>query len=123
MNRPVQALLGVCLLVLFGSRRDLLTSRQAQVSGDGRDLVVLSERHRVVFIRDYERICRGETTFEQAGLVLGIDPKSMCYYLGLEHGRACVATVRISRARHVLFFMPVCRMKGSTSSLSALIFW
>ena len=31
----------------------------------GLDLVVLSETHRVVFVRDFERICCGETTFEQ----------------------------------------------------------
>jgi len=55
---------------------------------------VVSERHRVVFIRDFERICRGETTFERAGLVLGIRPEDTCYALGFEHGRVCVATIQ-----------------------------
>ncbi|KAN0129697.1 hypothetical protein V8E53_012517 [Lactarius tabidus] len=65
----------------------------ACVSRDGRDLVVLSEKHRVFFIQDFERICRGETTFERAGVILGIPPEDTCRYLGLEHGRVCVATV------------------------------
>lgn len=70
----------------------------ARVSRDGRDLVVLSRQHHVIFIRGFERVCRGETTFEQAGLVLGIQPEAMCYDLGFEEGRVCVATVRISQA-------------------------
>ncbi|KAH9004529.1 hypothetical protein EDB86DRAFT_2825674 [Lactarius hatsudake] len=37
----------------------------AHVSRDGRDLVVLSVKRRVMFIRDFERICRGETSLEQ----------------------------------------------------------
>ncbi|KAN0140889.1 hypothetical protein V8E53_001333 [Lactarius tabidus] len=65
----------------------------AQVSRDGRDLVVLSETHRVVFIRDFECICRGETTFERAGHVLDLRPEDICYYLGFEHARVCVATI------------------------------
>jgi len=56
--------------------------------------VVLSQQQHVIFIRDFERICRGETTFEQAGLVLGIQPEAMCYDLGFEHGRICVATLQ-----------------------------
>ncbi|KAI9428421.1 hypothetical protein H4582DRAFT_732941 [Lactarius indigo] len=47
-----------------------------------------------MFIRDFERICRGETSLEQAGLVLGIPQKDTCHYLGFEHGRVCVATVQ-----------------------------
>jgi hypothetical protein len=58
--------------------------------------------YRVVFIRDFERICRGETTFERAGLVLGIRPEDVCSYLGFEHGRVCVATVRISQSTFVI---------------------
>jgi hypothetical protein len=57
--------------------------------------VILSAERRVIFIRDFERICRGETTFERAGLVLGIRPEDICSYLIFEHGRVCVATVRI----------------------------
>ncbi|KAH9026252.1 hypothetical protein EDB83DRAFT_2425500, partial [Lactarius deliciosus] len=53
----------------------------ARVSGDGRDLVVLSGKRRVMFIRDFERICRGETSLEQAGLVLNIQPEDTCHYL------------------------------------------
>jgi hypothetical protein len=77
----------------------MLTSHIAHVSRDGRDLVVLSERRRVVFIRDFERICRGETSLEEAGLSLSIRSQDdVCCYLGFEHGRVCVATVCISRA-------------------------
>ncbi|KAN0131825.1 hypothetical protein V8E53_010353 [Lactarius tabidus] len=65
----------------------------AHVSRDGRDLVILSKQHHVVFIRDFERICRGETTFERAGLVLSISPEDICHYLDFEHGRVCAATI------------------------------
>ena len=34
----------------------MLTSCIARVSRDGRDLVIISEEHRIVFIRDFERI-------------------------------------------------------------------
>ncbi|KAH9026256.1 hypothetical protein EDB83DRAFT_1927333 [Lactarius deliciosus] len=76
------------------TRHFILTPRVAHVSRDGRDLVVLSDRRRkgVVFIRDFERICRGEISLEQAGLVLNIPPGYICCYLGFEHGRVCVAT-------------------------------
>ncbi|KAF8256986.1 hypothetical protein EI94DRAFT_1671647 [Lactarius quietus] len=62
------------------------------VSRDGRDLVVLSPNHHVLLITDFESIYRGETTFKQAALVLGIQPQAVCYYLGFEHGRVCMAT-------------------------------
>ncbi|KAH9059604.1 hypothetical protein EDB87DRAFT_769868 [Lactarius vividus] len=65
----------------------------AHVSRDGRDLAILLERSRVVFVRDFERICRGETSLEQAGIVLGI-PEDTFHYLGFEHGRICVATMK-----------------------------
>jgi len=64
----------------------------ARVSRDGRDLVVLLEK-RVIFIRDFEQICEGETTFEQARTVLDLRPEDICYDLGFDHGRICVATV------------------------------
>lgn len=71
--------------------------------------MVLSEKHRVVFIRDFEGICHGETTFERAGVVLGIPPEDTCRNLDLEHGRVCVATVRISQTpcdpRYSLLFL------------------
>jgi hypothetical protein len=65
--------------------------------------VILSKQHHVVFIRDFERICRGETTFERAGLVLGISPEDTCQYLDFEHGRVCVATVE---GLYILTFGP-----------------
>jgi hypothetical protein len=102
----------------------VLISHIARVSRDGRDLVALSRQHHIIFIRDFERICRGETTFKQAGLVLGIQPEAMCYDLGFEDGRVCVATVRISQAPLCDFpvFMLVCSFKGSIFSPSAQIF-
>ena len=122
MNLLVLFLLQVSSLILFGSGRDLLTSRIALVSKDGRDLVILSKQQRVIFIRDFERICRGETTFERAGLVLGLRPEDICQSLGFEHGRVCVATVRISQALWSPVFILVCRCKGSIFSPSDLIF-
>jgi hypothetical protein len=107
-------------------RHFFLTSRIAQVSRDGRDLVVLSETHRVVFIRDFECICRGETTFERAGHVLDLRPEDICYYLGFEHARVCVATVRIPQATPCDFPSSclVCRFTDSmfSPSASSLIF-
>ena len=78
-----------------------LHSLIAHVSRDGRDLVVLSETHRVVFVRDFERICCGETTFEQTGLVLGLRPEDLCYYLDFEQGRVCVETLSIGTMSEV----------------------
>ena len=64
--------------------------------------MVLSEKRRVLFIQDYERICRGEVTFERAAFVLNIQPEDKCYYLDFEHGRICVATVRITQSPFVI---------------------
>ncbi|KAH9000897.1 hypothetical protein EDB86DRAFT_3133123 [Lactarius hatsudake] len=66
----------------------------AHVSRDGRDLVVLSHKRRVVFIRDFKRICRGEISLERGGLSLNIRSQDVCCYLGFEHGRVCVATMQ-----------------------------
>ena len=74
----------------------LLTSFSiAHVSRDGRDLVVLTTRSRVIFIQDFERICRGEISLALAGQVLFLSPRDRCFYLAFEHGRVCVATVRV----------------------------
>ncbi len=110
----VRSSLRVCSLNPFGSRRDfILTSRIAHVSRDGHDLVVFSDKRRVIFIRDFERICRGETSLEQAGLILDIPPQDICCYLGFEHGRVCVATVRISRSPLVIAHVHVgLKMQG-----------
>jgi len=67
----------------------------AHVSRDGRDLVIMTTTYHVVFIRDFERICRGETTLLDAGQVLGLLTGDECFYLAFEHGRVCVATVRV----------------------------
>ncbi|KAI0305278.1 hypothetical protein B0F90DRAFT_1181970 [Multifurca ochricompacta] len=65
----------------------------AHVSRDGRDLAVMAFRRRILLIRDFERICRGETSLESSGLVLRIRREDICCYLGFEHGRICVATL------------------------------
>ena len=100
MNPLGQSLLQVSSFVTSSLRKKImLTSCIVRVSKDGRDLGVISEKHRIVFIRDFERICRGESTFEQAGLVLGIQPKLKCCGFGFfKDGRVCVITVRISQA-------------------------
>jgi len=67
----------------------------AHVSRDGRDLVIMATSYRIVFIRDFERICRGETSLLDAGQVLGLLPSDHCFYIAFEHGRICVATVRV----------------------------
>jgi hypothetical protein len=73
----------------------------AHVSRDGRDLVVLTTRSHVFLIRDFERICRGETSLETSGPVLHLSRQAECFYLAFEHGRVCVATVRVSS---IIFF-------------------
>ncbi|KAF8257828.1 hypothetical protein EI94DRAFT_1225204 [Lactarius quietus] len=83
--------------VSFFPRGDVMRRSKfidAHVSRDGRNLVVLSKKHHVLFVRDFERICCGEATFEQASFVLGIHPDARCYSLSFEHGRVCVATTK-----------------------------
>ena len=70
--------------------------RIAHVSRDGRDLAILSSRDRLLLIRDFERVCRGEVSLADAGQVLRLFPGDRCCYLAFEHGRVCVATVRCS---------------------------
>jgi len=65
----------------------------AHVSRDGRDLVVLTSKVRVLVIRDFERICRGEMSLEAAGQVVRLKLRDKCYYLAFEHGRICVASL------------------------------
>ena len=68
----------------------------------------MSLERRVVFIQDFERICRGETSIKRAGLSLNIRrTQDQCRYLGFEHGRVCVATVRISPAPFVIAHVDV----------------
>ena len=84
----------------------------AHVSRNGRDLVILTTTYRVVFIWDFERICRGETSLVDAGQVLGLLPGDECFRMAFEHGRVCVATVRVflyifalhPPMPHILFF-------------------
>jgi hypothetical protein len=104
----------------------------AHVSRDGRDLVILTTSHRLVFIRDFERICRGETSLLDAGQVLGLLPRDHCFYIAFEHGRVCVATVRVfpytfSRCTYSCLCRPLyfplslaffCSFMGFTSSTS-----
>ena len=49
----------------------------------------------VLFIQDFERICRGETTFNQAGLILRIQGFSLG---GSQDGHVCGASVCISQS-------------------------
>ncbi|KAH9038563.1 hypothetical protein EDB85DRAFT_429957 [Lactarius pseudohatsudake] len=82
-----------------------------RVSRDGRDLVVLSKDSRsIMFIRDFERICRGETSLKQAGLDLNIQPKDTCHYLDFEHGHVCVATVQ---GLYIFTFDPGCSARAA----------
>ncbi len=67
----------------------------AHVSRDGRDLVIMTTRSHVILIRDFERICRGETSVETSGPILHLSRQAECFYLAFEHGHVCVATVRI----------------------------
>ena len=53
---------------------------------------------RVLFIQNFERICRGETTFNKAGLILSIPTGGDFYFVGFEGGHVCVATVCISQS-------------------------
>ena len=103
----------------------------AHVSRDGRDLVIATTTHRVLFIQDFERICRGEISLRSAGQVLALLPGDECFYMAFEHGRICLATVRVfpytlSRCAHsclipLSFLCPLlffCSFLGFTSSTS-----
>jgi hypothetical protein len=72
----------------------LSTLLLAHVSRDGRDLVIMTSRSHVLFIRDFERISHGEASLETSGTVLHLSEQAECFYLAFEHGRVCVATVR-----------------------------
>ena len=70
----------------------------------------MSTRSDVFIVRDFERICRGETSLETSGPVLHLPGQGECFYLAFEHGRVCVATVRISntalaRTHDLSFFL------------------
>lgn len=54
---------------------------------------------RLLLVRDFERVCRGETSLAAAGQVLRLLPRDRCFYLAFEHGRICLATVRIFYTR------------------------
>ena len=68
----------------------------AHVSKDGRDLAILASRDRLLLVRDFERVCRGEISLANAGQVLRLLPGDRCFYLAFGHGRVCVAMVRFS---------------------------
>lgn len=55
--------------------------------------MVLTTRSLVFLIRDFERVCRGETSLETSRTALNLS-RAKCFYLAFEHGRVCVATVR-----------------------------
>ena len=67
--------------------------RIAHVSRDGRDLAILASRDRLLLVRDFERVCRGEISLANAGQVLCLLPGDRCFYLAFEHRRVCIATV------------------------------
>jgi len=67
----------------------------AHVSRDGRDLVISTIDKRVLFIWDFERICHGETSLLDAGQVLLLLRGYDVHDVAFEHGRVCVATVRV----------------------------
>ena len=108
----VRGLAGITLIHSFSLNSNILPRPTllllAHVSRDGRDLVIMSARSDVFIVRDFERICRGETSLETSGPVLHLPGQAKCFYLAFEHGRVCVATVRISNSAlartHVLSF-------------------
>ena len=57
--------------------------------------MILTTTSRLIFIREFERICRGEISLTLAGEVLRLSPSDQCLYLAFEHGRVCVVTVRV----------------------------
>jgi hypothetical protein len=86
----------VCDTPLFTLNSDfsLLHFLLAHVSRDGRDLAIMTTRNHVFLIRDFERVCRGETSLETSGLDLHLSDRAECFNLAFEHGRICVFTVR-----------------------------
>jgi len=95
----------------------------AHISGDGRDLAILTTSNRVLLYQDFERIRRGEIGPVAAGRVLRLLPGTRCLSLAFEQRRLCIATVRvflrISRYLHScplpLFPRSFMRFTSSTS--------
>ena len=84
------------LYVFCAETRQVMTQlfcRIAHVSRDGRDLAILDSRDRLLLVRDFERVCRGEISLANAAQVLYLLPRDRCFYLAFEHGRVCIATV------------------------------
>jgi len=67
----------------------------AHISGDGRDLAILTTSNRVLLYQDFERIRRGEIGPVAAGRVLRLLPGTRCLSLAFEQRRLCIATVRV----------------------------
>jgi hypothetical protein len=79
-------------------------SLSVHVSRDAHDLVILASNDRLLLVPDFESICREETTLEETGYVLRIpSEEDVFFYLGFEHGRVCVATVRNLLLRAPIF--------------------
>jgi hypothetical protein len=82
--------------------------------------VILTTKSRVIFIRDFERICRDEISLALAGQVLRLLPGDKCYYLAFEHGRVCVATVRVFSTHSTLLTRHLSHSKLLIPSFSFL---
>jgi len=89
----------------------------AHVSRNGRDLVILTASSRLLLFRDFERVCRGEISVEDAGQVLRLLPHDVCFYLAFEHERICVATVRIFQPT-----FPLCLLHTQPTPLFVFLF-
>jgi len=88
----------------------------AHVSRDGRDLVIMTTRSHVFLVRDFERICRGETSIETSGSALHLSGQAECFYLAFEHGHICVATSL------GLYIIDVDRDQGDLNDLAKVLF-
>lgn len=67
------------------------------VSPDGKDFVTITRSGMVYFVRDFERVSRGEALFSDITLL--IDVGGPASNLSFEHDRVVITTVRIALSR------------------------
>ena len=67
----------------------------AHISGDGRDLAILTTSNRVLLYQDFDRIRRGEIGPVSCGRVLRLSSDVRCLSLTFEKRRLCIASVRV----------------------------
>ncbi|VDB95628.1 unnamed protein product [Peniophora sp. CBMAI 1063] len=73
------------------ARADRQSIIATHLSTDGRHIIILNQRERVIFVQDWERILRGEATLKKCTLVVRSNDAAN-YYLAVADNRCAVAS-------------------------------